>query len=87
VLNALARDCVSHGDTIGGQRLGVGVRSIRSFQFGHFDSVYSVFGNFGFWKSEDRSFKKNNRNQTRIDRLFRFGLFGPPNYPNCHRYP
>jgi hypothetical protein len=32
----------------------------------------------------------SNRNRTRIDRLFRFNLFGPPNPPNCpnfHRYP
>jgi hypothetical protein len=33
----------------------------------HFGSVYPVFENFGFWKSEERIFKKNNRNRTRID--------------------
>jgi hypothetical protein len=30
---------------------------------------------------------RDNRNQIRLDRLFQFSLFGPPNYPNFHKYP
>jgi hypothetical protein len=40
-------------------QIGVDNRSIRSFQFDLFD-----VREFRFWKSGDRSFKRNNMNQT-----------------------
>ena len=52
----------------------VGIRSIRVFRFGLF-----VFCEFRVSKNENRNFKDKIRNRTRIDRIFRFGLFGPPN--------
>jgi hypothetical protein len=57
----------------------VGVRSFR----------FDLFGVREFWvlKKWGPKFKKNNRNRTWIDRLYRFGLFGPPNYQIFHRYP